>query len=83
MRPETLTTSTVILINTYDYYKVPLSATVSYDAASKKVTLKPSLALASYTSYTATVKGGSSGAKDLAGNPLAADKVWTFTTGPS
>ncbi len=83
MSPQTLTTSTVTLIKTYDPYKVPVSATVSYDSASKKVTLKPSLALTSYTSYTATVKGGTSGAKDLAGNPLAADKVWSFTTGPS
>ncbi len=60
-----------------------ISATVSYDAASKKVTLTPSASLASYTTYMATVKGGRSGAKDKAGNPLAADKVWYFTTGAS
>lgn len=30
--------------------------------------------------YTATIKGGASGVKDLAGNALAADKVWSFTT---
>ena len=35
------------------------------------------------TLYTATIKGGAAGAKDLAGNPLAADMVWTFTTGAS
>ncbi|MBU4118410.1 MAG: DUF3494 domain-containing protein [Proteobacteria bacterium] len=33
--------------------------------------------------YTATIKGGASGVKDLAGNPLAVDKVWTFTTDAS
>ena len=33
------------------------------------------------TVYTATIKGGGSGVKDLAGNALAADRVWTFTTG--
>ena len=29
--------------------------------------------------YTATLTGGSGGVKDSAGNPLAADKAWTFT----
>jgi hypothetical protein len=32
--------------------------------------------------YTAKVKGESAGVKDLVGNPLAADKVWSFTTLP-
>ena len=32
--------------------------------------------------YTATIKGGSNGVKDLAGNLLASDKVWSFTTTP-
>jgi len=35
--------------------------------------------LAAGTTYTATIKGGSSGVKDAAGNALAADKTWTFT----
>ena len=35
------------------------------------------------TSYTAKVTGGSSGAKDIAGNALAADVSWSFTTGSS
>jgi hypothetical protein len=29
------------------------------------------------------MKGGSSGVKDLAGNPLAQDKTWSFTTAPA
>jgi len=33
------------------------------------------------TSYTATIKGGDDGARDLAGNPLASDYVWSWTTG--
>ena len=33
--------------------------------------------------YTATIKGGASGVKDLAGNALAVDKVWSFTTDTS
>ena len=44
-------------------------------------TLTPSAALEASTSYTATVKGGASGVKDLAGNALAADSSWSFTTG--
>ena len=37
--------------------------------------------LDAYSIYTATVKGGASGAKDIAGDPLAADSSWSFTTG--
>jgi hypothetical protein len=55
-------------------------ATVSYDGASVTATLDPSSVLADSTTYTATVKGGSSGVKDRAGNALAADKSWSFTT---
>jgi subtilisin family serine protease len=80
MDPKTLTTSTVTLVNHYGG-TTPISATVSYDEASKKVTLKPSANLSSYTYYRVTVKGGAGGVKDLAGNPLAADKVWYFYTG--
>ncbi len=36
--------------------------------------------LATATTYTATIKGGVNGVKDVAGNALAADKVWSFTT---
>ena len=32
------------------------------------------------TTYTATVKGGAVGFADLAGNPLAQDRTWSFTT---
>ena len=38
----------------------------------------PAIALAYSTSYTATI---TTGAKDLAGLPVLADYVWTFTTG--
>ena len=30
--------------------------------------------------YTATLQGGSQGVKDIAGNPLAANVTWSFTT---
>jgi methionine-rich copper-binding protein CopC len=55
-------------------------ATVTYDAATRTATLDPTAALAETTTYTATVKGGASGVKDQAGNALAADRVWSFTT---
>jgi Bacterial Ig-like domain/Calcineurin-like phosphoesterase len=58
----------------------PVLGTVAYDSTSNKATLSPSANLAYGTTYTATVKGGTSGVKDTAGNPLSADEVWTFTT---
>jgi hypothetical protein len=54
-------------------------ATVSYDASSRTAILTPSGALVSSSTYSATVKGGASGVKDLAGNGLAADRTWSFT----
>jgi hypothetical protein len=57
-------------------------ATVSYDAASGAATLNPTVSLSVGTTYTARVKGGGADplVKDLAGNALAADVAWTFTT---
>ena len=57
-----------------------LAAQVSYDAVTKKATLNPSTDFDPGTTYTATIKGGSGGVKDLAGNPLGADKIWSFST---
>jgi hypothetical protein len=37
--------------------------------------------LAASTVYTATITGGASGLKDLAGNALASNYSWSFTTG--
>ena len=45
-----------------------VAATVSYDASTLTATLTPNAALGASTTYTATVKGGSGGVKDLAGN---------------
>jgi large repetitive protein len=58
----------------------PVSGTVAYDSTSNTATLTPSANLDYSTTFTATVKGGANGVKDAAGNPLAADEVWTFTT---
>ena len=59
-----------------------VAATVTYDSNTRKATLDPSTNLEANTTYTATVKGGSAGAKDLAGNALGQDYSWTFTTAP-
>jgi hypothetical protein len=82
MDPATLTTGTFTLArqDLLGLLSTPVSATVTYDAASKKATLNPDANLQVGATYTAIVKGGSSGAKDAAGNPLAADKIWSFTT---
>jgi len=77
----TLTTSTFTLVR--QGTTTVLGAAVSYDAATRRATLNPSADLAPGTPYMATVKGGASGVKDPAGNPLAADRVWSFTTAPA
>ena len=61
-----------------------VSGAVSYSTTSLVATLNPSgtLALSGGTVYTATVRGGTGGVTDSAGNPLAADAIWTFTTTP-
>jgi len=56
----------------------PMPGTVTYDLPTKKATFAPAGNLTgSSTVYTATV---TTGVTDLAGNALAANKVWTFTT---
>jgi hypothetical protein len=57
-----------------------VAATVAYNTTTRVATLDPTANLASNTTYEARVVGGTSGVKDLAGNPLATDFVWTFTT---
>jgi hypothetical protein len=60
----------------------PVAAAVSYDPTTNKATLNPNVELQAGKTYTAKVKGGSAEVKDSAGNPLVADKVWSFTTLP-
>jgi hypothetical protein len=59
-----------------------IAATVSYDATSRTATLNPfgstTTLLARGTTYKAVV---TTGAKDLAGNPLAQQYRWFFTVG--
>jgi hypothetical protein len=58
----------------------PVAATFAYDADSRTALLRPSSALAAQTTYTAKLSAG--GAADLAGNRIAEDVLWSFTTQP-
>ena len=81
MNPLTLTSSTFLLYQGTSASGTPIPATITYDAVNFIATLTPTTSLTASTSYTATV---TSGATDLAGNPLGtagAPNPWTFTTG--
>jgi hypothetical protein len=73
----TITPGTVVLRNPAN---AVVSASISYTVANHVTTLTPSMALAPSTKYTARIVGGSAGVKDTAGNALASDVVWSFTT---
>ena len=72
--PATLTTTTF----TVSGGGAAVTGTVSYVVAGSVVTFTPTAALAANTVYTATI---TTGVTDLLGTPLAANYVWTFTTG--
>ena len=72
--PATVTNATFVL---RDAGGVVVPATVSYAGATQMATLVPTAALAFSMTYTATV---TTGVTDVAGNPLAAEVVWAFTT---
>jgi hypothetical protein len=79
MTAASFTTSTAYL---RDPSNATVAATVSYSVGTKTVTLTPSAALATDTTYTATIKGGTApSVTDAAGNALAANYTWSFTTG--
>jgi type IV pilus assembly protein PilY1 len=54
-----------------------IGGSISYDSATYTVTFTPSPALSYYTTYTVTI---TTGVRDVIGNQMAADEVWTFTT---
>ncbi|PIS44931.1 MAG: hypothetical protein COT22_07935 [Ignavibacteria bacterium CG08_land_8_20_14_0_20_37_9] len=72
MDASTITTSTFTL----KQGATPVSGFVSYSGST--AIFAPSVNLTSNTVYTATI---TTGAKDLAGNALASNYVWSFTTG--
>jgi len=74
MNPSTINTTTFTLSAS----GTPVAGTVIYDVSTYAATFTPNPpGLALDTTYTATV---TTGAQDLAGDALAANKVWTFTT---
>ncbi len=54
-----------------------VAGTVTYNAGTKTATFTPTSALSNSTGYTATI---TTGAKDVAGNALAVNKIFAFTT---
>jgi hypothetical protein len=75
MDPLTINSNTISLVLASN--SAPVSGTVSYSQATNTATFTPSAALSFGTSYVASVAVG---AKDQAGNPLAAAAAATFTT---
>ncbi len=58
---------------------MPVAAAVGYDPASRRAVLNPADKLRPGTTYVATLRGRSDGARDLAGNALPAAETWSFT----
>jgi hypothetical protein len=77
MTASTIGTSTFEL---RDSANALVPAGVGYNTSTRVATLTPTAQLATSRTYTARVKGGSAGVKDSAGNALAADATWSFTT---
>ena len=75
MKSSTINKATVKLVRKGTTKAVP--AVVSYSASARRAQLDPKGILARGTTYTATV---TTDAKDLAGNPLASTKSWSFKT---
>lgn len=74
MDPATINGATFTLMQG----ATPVYGDVIYTVAGKTATFIPTSDLSPNTVYTATI---TTGAKSLAGLPLAANEVWSFTTG--
>jgi hypothetical protein len=77
INPSTINSSTFTLTGTGG---ASVSGLLAYAAISNTLTFTPTANLASNTLFTATI---TTGVKDLSGNALASNYVWTFTTGTS
>jgi hypothetical protein len=75
MNPATINSATFTLTGPGT---TPVAGLVAYAAIGNTLTFMPTANLAVNTLFTATI---TTGAKNLAGTALAANYVWTFTTG--
>ena len=57
----------------------PVAGTISLSSDNKNATFTPTSSLSTSPTYKGTIKGGANGVKDIAGNPLAADYLWSFS----
>ena len=66
----------------HDPFNNLVPAAVSYDSTTNTASLTPQAPLGLSTTYNVLVKGGTADprVKDLAGNAMAANVTWTFTT---
>jgi hypothetical protein len=74
MNPLTINTATFLVTTA----GLPVTGTVSLDVTGTIATFTPLANLAASTSYTAEI---TTGAEDVALTPLAANDIWSFTTG--
>jgi hypothetical protein len=87
MDPDSLNSATFIVTGPGPTFTPVDAATVSLDVATgKTATFTPLNPLVDGTIYTATIKGGLLGVKDLAiptANEMTSDYTWNFTAGPA
>ncbi len=77
--PMTASTITTTTFQLKDAGGTVVPANVSYNSSTSTAKLTPQGALAYGASYTVTVKGGTGGVADAAGNTLSSSVSWSFT----
>lgn len=77
MNPATINPSTFTLTGPGG---ASVAGAVTYTVATQTATFTPTVSLAPSTTFTATIN---TGVANTLGNPLAAEKVWAFTTSTS
>lgn len=77
MNPATITQSSFELSTMLGTTKSTVAGTLSYNESDTTLRFNPTTPLASNTTYTGTVK---TNVKDLRGNALQTDYVWSFST---
>jgi hypothetical protein len=78
MTASTITTAGTFTVAVAGVGGAAVAGAVTYDAASNAALFTPTAALTASTQYTATI---TTAAQSAQGNPLAANYVWSFTTG--